>query len=222
MHKRIHTRAYTVANDLTEEEVQLRAKDLDFPQSVVEYFQGYLGIPPYGFPEPLRQHVLQGKKLPSGNDMFSGRPGAELPPFDFEASKAALVTKFGEQISEVDVMSHAQYPSVFNDFMTDVIRFGDMSVLDTRTFLTGIQLGQEIKINIEHGKELFTKVLAVTDPDDEGMVTVQFELNGRYTTNTRSAPTNACILAHVHTHTRARARTHTQVANVRSRSRTKL
>ena len=139
----------------------------------MEYFQGYLGIPPYGFPEPLRQHVLQGKKLPSGKDMFAGRPGAELPPFDFEASRASLVTKFGAKIREVDVMSHAQYPNVFNDFMTDVIRFGDVSVLDTRTFLTGIKLGQEIKINIEEGKTLFTKVLAVTDPDEEGQVTVR-------------------------------------------------
>lgn len=48
---------FMVQNELTEEEVLERADSLSFPGSVVEYFQGYLGIPPYGFPEPLRTKV---------------------------------------------------------------------------------------------------------------------------------------------------------------------
>jgi len=35
-----------------------RAEELSFPSSVIEYFQGYLGIPPFGFPEPLRTKVV--------------------------------------------------------------------------------------------------------------------------------------------------------------------
>ena len=31
--------------------------------SVVEYFQGYLGIPPFGFPEPLRSEVVKDRKI---------------------------------------------------------------------------------------------------------------------------------------------------------------
>lgn len=46
-----------VQNDLTEEEVIEKGDSLSFPGSVVEYFQGYLGIPPFGFPEPLRSKV---------------------------------------------------------------------------------------------------------------------------------------------------------------------
>jgi pyruvate carboxylase len=34
-----------------------RAKTLSFPTSVVEFFQGYLGQPYGGFPEPLRSDV---------------------------------------------------------------------------------------------------------------------------------------------------------------------
>ena len=48
---------FMVQNDLTEEDVIERGDSLSFPGSVVEYFQGYLGIPPYGFPEPLRSKV---------------------------------------------------------------------------------------------------------------------------------------------------------------------
>jgi hypothetical protein len=40
---------------------------------VVEYFQGLIGQPVGGFPEPLRSRVLKGK--PS----VEGRPGASLP-----------------------------------------------------------------------------------------------------------------------------------------------
>lgn len=48
---------FMVQNELTEEAVIERGESLSFPGSVVEYFQGYLGIPPYGFPEPLRSKV---------------------------------------------------------------------------------------------------------------------------------------------------------------------
>ena len=43
--------------------------------------QGYLGIPPYGFPEPLREQVLRGKET------FEGRPGAEMADYDFDANR---------------------------------------------------------------------------------------------------------------------------------------
>lgn len=48
---------FMVQNELSEEDVIERGDTLSFPGSVVEYFQGYLGIPPYGFPEPLRSKV---------------------------------------------------------------------------------------------------------------------------------------------------------------------
>lgn len=50
---------FMVQNNLTEEAVIERGDSLSFPGSVVEYFQGYLGIPPYGFPEPLRSKVRE-------------------------------------------------------------------------------------------------------------------------------------------------------------------
>jgi pyruvate carboxylase len=100
-----------VQNDLTEEQVLERAETLSFPSSVVEYFQGYLGLPPFGFPEPLRSKVLKSKTLPNGKQMFEGRPGAEMSDYDFAAAKEELEAVHGKgTISEGDLLSHAQYP----------------------------------------------------------------------------------------------------------------
>lgn len=58
---------FMVSNKLSERDVLVRAEELNFPKSVVEYFQGYLGIPPFGFPEVLRAKVLKGKVWSSQN-----------------------------------------------------------------------------------------------------------------------------------------------------------
>ena len=47
-----------VQNNLTKEQVLDQASELSFPSSVVEFMQGYIGIPPGGFPQPLRDQVL--------------------------------------------------------------------------------------------------------------------------------------------------------------------
>ena len=173
---------FLVANNLTEEQVIEEAERLSFPQSVIEYFQGYLGVPHYGFPEPLRSKVLKGKKI-AGTDLtsFEGRPGAELPPFDFDACRASLEDKWGaDQIRDVDVMSSAMYPAVFDQFMEHKSHYGDLSYVDTRTFLTGMKIDQELTVNLERGKTLFVKLMGIGAPHpDDAMVDVQFELNGQ-------------------------------------------
>ena len=52
-----------------------------FPESVIGYFAGEIGQPPGGFPEPLAEVVLKGRKP------FTGRPGDSLPPVDFDATQ---------------------------------------------------------------------------------------------------------------------------------------
>lgn len=48
---------FMVQNNLSRAEVEEHADELSFPQSVVEFLQGYIGIPHGGFPEPLRSKV---------------------------------------------------------------------------------------------------------------------------------------------------------------------
>lgn len=77
---------FIVANDLTEQEVIDKAETLSFPKSVIEYFQGFLGIPPFGFPEPLRSRVLKGRTIEGYDQLqcFEGRPGADLRPVSLQ------------------------------------------------------------------------------------------------------------------------------------------
>lgn len=172
---------FIVQNKLTEQEVIEQAETLSFPKSVIEYFQGYLGIPHHGFPEPLRTRVLKGKLLPNGKSVFDARPGAEMAPYDFEAAEAELKAKYGDKkIRDVDVISHAIYPEVFDGFMKFKDQYGSMHFLDTRTFLAGLELDSEVEIPIEHGKTVFIKLIAVGGVSKkDGMRDVIFELNGR-------------------------------------------
>lgn len=48
---------FMVQNGLTRETLVDRADELSFPKSVVDFLQGNVGLPPYGFPEPLRTKV---------------------------------------------------------------------------------------------------------------------------------------------------------------------
>lgn len=171
---------FMVQNKLGEEDVIENASTLSFPSSVVEYFQGQIGVPPFGFPEPLRSRVIAGKRLETGNEKLEGRPGAELPDFDFAAARDELVSRFGAQnIGDPQLLSYAQYPRVFEDFMKTRFKYGDLSKLDTRTFVEGMEVGDEISVEIEKGKSLFLQLHHVTAKANAlGERELSFEING--------------------------------------------
>jgi len=177
---------FIVSNNLTKEEVIEKAETLSFPKSVIEYFQGYLGIPPFGFPEELRTKILKGRTIEGTDDLvyFEGRPGADMAPFNFDDERQRLEEKWGDKktgsqkIRDVDVMSSALYPAVFDEFMTNKSEFGSLNFLNTRIFLTGMKVGEEAEISLELGKHLMIKLVAQSEPDKDGFVTIQFELNG--------------------------------------------
>jgi pyruvate carboxylase len=52
---------FMVSNHLSADDVMARAETLSFPRSVVEFFQGGIGTPLGGFPEPLRSKITRGE-----------------------------------------------------------------------------------------------------------------------------------------------------------------
>ena len=74
---------FMVQNDLTEEDVLTKGQTIDFPDSVIELFSGYLGQPYGGFPKDLQKVILKGK------EPITVRPGELLEPVDFEALKGS-------------------------------------------------------------------------------------------------------------------------------------
>jgi pyruvate carboxylase len=164
---------FMVQNDLDEDLVRERADTLSFPRSVVEYFQGYLGVPYGGFPEPLRSQVVRDAVL------IEGRPGASMPALDFDSLQLELAAKWGAHVRDVDVVSAALYPRVFDDYMTFRRDYSDVSLLPTRNFIAPMKLGEETSFEIERGKLLIVKLTAIGDVRSDGLREVFFELNGQ-------------------------------------------
>lgn len=164
---------FMVGNNLTPDDVLSKKRDLSFPESVVEFFEGRLGEPPGGFPQPLRDIILKGRKP------LQGRAGALLPPVDWEAERKACEKETGGACSNLDLLSYVMYPKVYPALAKHRNAYSDTSVLPTPVFFHGLQPGEEASIDIEKGKTLIVRFLTVGDPQPGGTRTVFFELNGQ-------------------------------------------
>jgi pyruvate carboxylase len=156
---------FMLANNLTPADVLDPNREIAFPESVVEFFEGRLGPPPGGFPPALQAKVLRGKKP------LTERAGAILPPADFAAAKATLKERYNREPTERNVISYLLYPKVFTDFADHRRKFADVAVLPTPVFFYGLEKGEEVSVEIEPGK--------VGDPHPDGKRLVFFELNGQ-------------------------------------------
>ncbi|AGT31395.1 pyruvate carboxylase [Geobacillus genomosp. 3] len=164
---------YMVQNGLTEQDIFERGETLNFPDSVVEFFEGYLGQPHGGFPKELQRIILKGR------EPITVRPGELFEPVDFEQIKRELYDKLGREVTDFDAIAYALYPKVFLEYAETVEKYGDVSVLDTPTFLYGMRLGEEIEVEIERGKTLIVKLVSIGQPQADGTRVVYFELNGQ-------------------------------------------
>ncbi|BAD75364.1 pyruvate carboxylase [Geobacillus kaustophilus HTA426] len=164
---------YMVQNNLTEQDIFERGETLNFPDSVVGFFEGYLGQPHGGFPKELQRIILKGR------EPITVRPGELLEPVDFEQIKRELYDKLGREVTDFDAIAYALYPKVFLEYAETVEKYGDISVLDTPTFLYGMRLGEEIEVEIERGKTLIVKLVSIGQPQADGTRVVYFELNGQ-------------------------------------------
>lgn len=164
---------FMVQNNLTEEDVLTKGDTIDFPDSVIELFTGYLGQPHGGFPKELQKVILKGK------EPITVRPGELLEAVDFKALRDELYKEIGREVTSFDVIAYALYPKVFLEYVKMTQQYGDLSVLDTPTFLYGMRLGEEIEIEIETGKTLIVKLVSIGQPQADGTRVVYFELNGQ-------------------------------------------
>ena len=164
---------FLVANEMEPEEVLTADRELSFPQSVVDLIGGAMGQPPGGFPEPVMKKVLRDQ------EPFTDRPGASLEPADFEAARAEVEKLTPGEARDRDVLSHLLYPAVFKEFAAHRREYGDTSGLPTPNFFYGLEPGEEVAVDIEPGKRLIVKFLAVGSPHPDGTRTVFFELNGQ-------------------------------------------
>lgn len=164
---------FMVQNDLDETSVLTRGKSIDFPESVIEFFEGYIGQPYGGFPKELQEVVLKGREA------ITVRPGELLEDIDFEALRTQLTEKLGRPSTNQEALSYALYPKVFEEYSAINKEFGDVSVISTPEFLYGMRLGEEIDVEIETGKTLIIKLVSIGEPQPDATRVIYFEMNGQ-------------------------------------------
>jgi pyruvate carboxylase len=162
-----------VSQDMTVEDVENPDKDIAFPESVVSMMRGDLGQPPSGWPEGIQKKVLKGEKP------YTEVPGSLLPPADLDAMRKEIEEKLERKLSEFEFASYLMYPKVFTDFAHAQAMYGPVSSLPTPVYFYGLGVEEEVFAEIEKGKTLVIRCLAVGETDEQGMVTVFFELNGQ-------------------------------------------
>lgn len=163
---------FMVQNGLTPENIVEKGSHLDYPDSVVTYFKGMMGQPLGGFPEDLQKIVLKGE------EPITVRPGELLPDEDFEANKKYLDEKYGIDTTEKDLLAYALYPKVFEDYLDNLKLNGSLSHVSSLVFFHGINVGQTREVEIDEGKTLIVKLVEMSRTDDDGYVTLAFEVNG--------------------------------------------
>ncbi len=136
----------------------------DIPDSVISFLDGELGVPPAGWPEPLRSKALAGRAVPSIARGLDPQDSKEL---------------MGDSASCRNRLNHLLFAGPTKDFERVVAQYGDVSVLPTASYLYGLETGQEIEIRLDKGVRIIVGLEAVSDPDPQGLRTVMFTLNGQ-------------------------------------------
>ena len=163
-----------VAQNLSRAQVEDPAVDVAFPDSVVDMLRGNLGQPPGGWPAGIVKKVLKDEAA------STARPGAGMAPVDLEATRAKLSEELGGlKVDDEDLNGYLMYPKVFLDYMGRHRIYGPVRTLPTRTYLYGMEPGEEITAEIDPGKTLEIRLQAVGETDETGEAKVFFELNGQ-------------------------------------------
>lgn len=139
-------------------------QNYDIPDSVIGFLSGELGDPPGGWPEPFRTKALQGRSVKVRD--------AELSAEDSAALKSDSKTR-------QHTLNRLLFDGPTKDYLKSVETYGNISVLDTRDYLYGLQRGTEHEIQLERGVRLIASLEAVSEPDEKGMRTVMCTLNGQ-------------------------------------------
>ena len=168
---------YLISNGYTIEDVLEKGDSISFPQSVISFFKGDLGQPVGGFPEKVQKIVLKDQ------ESYTDRPNAHLEPIDFEKEFIAFKRKFkkgmGRDLYITDYLSYKLYPKVFTDAYEKHLKFGNVMNIPTKNFFYGMEVGEEIMVELDRGKNVLISLMLKGEPDEAGNVSIFFKVNGQ-------------------------------------------
>jgi len=153
-----------VARGADPAEFAANPQDFDIPESVIGFLNGELGDPPGGWPEPFRTKALAGRTARRPMAPLSHQDRHDLAG-DSEQRRARL--------------NHLLFPGPTKEFEQTRNAYGDLSVLDTTRYLYGMSPTAEVEVELGKGVQMLIGLEALGEPDERGMRTVIFNLNGQ-------------------------------------------
>lgn len=153
-----------VAQGVDPEAFAANPQDFDLPDSVIGFLDGELGDPPGGWPEPFRSKALAGRSIKRGITPISQDDRRELN---------------GTSQERRNRLNHLLFPAPTKEFEQVEQQFGDISVIPTPQYLYGLDTRSEVEIRLDKGVRILVGLEAVGVPDNQGMRTVMFTLNGQ-------------------------------------------
>ncbi len=163
---------FMTSNGYSKDDIVEKGDTISFPDSVKAFFRGDLGQPHGGFPKKLQKMVLKGEKP------YKDRPNAHLEPVDIEKEFKDFLMEF-DYCNFTDFLSFKLYPKVFRDYYDHYRNYAEVRTLPTPAFFFGLKPNEEILVTIDNGKSLLIKFLNISAPNEEGIRTVFFKLNGQ-------------------------------------------
>ena len=155
---------HLVASGVTPEQLENDPESVDLPESVIKFLHGELGTPPAGFPEPFRTNALVGRP-------YTPTP-AELDPIDEQALQGDDVRK---------VLNRLLLPGPAASHEEQAARYGNLAVLPSRIFWYGLDINQgDRSVELRPGVNVLVGLEAVGEPNDDGIRSVVFRLNGQF------------------------------------------
>jgi len=154
---------HLVAAGVSPDDLERDPSSVDLPDSVIGFLNGELGDPPAGFPEPFRAQAIAGRPYTA--------PATELSDSDRDAihsdnARAAL--------------AQLLLPAPAQNFAEQQARFGDLSVLPSDLFFYGLDIDEtDVAIELAQGVRVLVGLEAISDPNDEGIRSVVFRINGQ-------------------------------------------
>jgi pyruvate carboxylase len=153
-----------VGAGLSADEFASHPEQFDIPESVLGFLRGDLGDPVGGWPEPLRSKALAGRGEP--------KPVEQLTPED----ETALGLQGHKRQA---TLNRLLFPGPTTEYESHAETYGDTSRLSANQFFYGLRQGEEHRVQLEPGVELLIGLEAISEPDERGMRTVMFIINGQ-------------------------------------------
>ncbi|MDC9723088.1 MAG: hypothetical protein PSN34_10030 [Urechidicola sp.] len=113
---------------------------------------------------------------------YTNRPNAHLEPINFDTAYTSFQKKFQKGFTRAiefeDFLSYSLYPKVFEKAHEIYKMYGNLATIPTKNFFYGMDIREEIMVEIQPGKTVLVQLLSVSSPNEDGIRTVFFKVNG--------------------------------------------